>query len=184
MNVKGATILSSINYVKDKFGDAGLDKIKKSLTDEEKEILSGIILQSNWYPFELYLNLTQKIDMLLGIGDLSVSKDLGKYEAENDLKTIYRIFYVLGSPEFIIKQSAKVFGTYFDGGDLRIASSGKNDVTAELYNFPSLDQEVLHRIAGFMEKTLELSGGKDPKAVVRIELRDNQKIPVFICHWD
>ena len=184
MNVKGSAILSSINYIKDKFGDAGLDKIKENLTDDEREILSDIILQPIWYPIKLYVSLTHKIDSILGIGDLSTAKDLGKYEAEHDLKTIYRIFYVLGSPEFIIKQSAKLFTTYFEDGDLRIAESDKNNAIAELYDFPSLDQAVLHRISGFMEKTLELSGGKNPTAVVRLEFRDAKKIAVFICHWE
>ena len=184
MNVKGSAIISSINFIKDKFGDEGLDKIKESLTDKEREILSEIILQPIWYPLDLYVNLTHKIDSILGTGDLSIAKDIGKYEAEHDLKTIYRIFYVLGSPEFIIKQAAKIFSTYFQDGDLRIAESDKNNAIAELYNFPSLDQAVLHRISGFMEKTLELSGGKNPTAVVRLEFRDAKKIAVYICHWD
>ena len=98
MQVKGAALVSTIAYIKLKHGEEGFEKVLSKMSEEDREILSEPIMEPIWYPFRLYVNLTQKVDQVFGIGDLSLVREVGAFGADHDLKTIYKIFYKLGSP--------------------------------------------------------------------------------------
>ena len=184
MNVKGSAIISTLEYIKDKYGDAILEKIKAKLSQEERDIVEGAIVQPTWYPFSIYINLTKYMDMICGVGDLTLAKEIGRWAADHDLKTIYRVFYMLGSPQFIIKKASSVFATYFDEGSFNVVSEGKGQVTVELVDFPvEADLVFIQRITGFMEKTLELSGGKEPKAWGIVREEEGKRKIIFNAFW-
>ncbi len=184
MNVKGSAILSTLEFIKERFGPEAIEKIKPKLSEEERSVIEGSIVQPGWYPFSIYVNLTKYMDQIFGVSDLSLAKEMGKWAAEHDLKTIYRIFYKLGSPLFIIKQASRVFATYFDQGAFNVVSEGKGQVIVELTDFPEeADLVFIQRVSGFMEKTLELSGAKEPKAWGSSRVIEGQKKIIFNAFW-
>lgn len=184
MNVKGSALVSTIELVESKYGKEGIEKVFSKLPEEDQIIFKDPIIQSEWYPFRLYVGLTEMVDRVFGIGDYSLVREIGKYSAEHDLKTIYRIFYKIGSPQYIIKQAGKVFTTYFDFGDFKTPVNKKGNVVAEIYGIPEISPVFLQRIRGFMEKTLELSGAKNPKVYPAKQEKDGQVIAVFNAFWE
>lgn len=184
MHVKGTGILSTLEFIKMKFGDDAIEKIMPKLSEEEQEVLNGAIVNPEWYPFSIYVNLTRYMDQVFGVGDLTLAKEIGLWAAEHDLKTVYRVFYKLGTPQFIIKQAGRIFSTYFDRGKLNIVESEKGRVVAELEDFPvDVHPAFLQRVCGSMEKMLLLSGGNEPRVWVSIKEEENKKKIIFNAYW-
>ncbi|HDS08944.1 MAG TPA: hypothetical protein ENN73_01845 [Firmicutes bacterium] len=183
MNVKGSAIVSSLAYIKHYYGDSGLEKILNEMQAEESSRLREKIFPSMWYPLSLFVNINKVTDLVYGTGDLSIVRKMGEFGAEHDLKTIYRLFYKIGSPDYIIKRASQVFTTYYDQGKFVIKDSGNKYVVFELTDFPEISEAYIQRVAGWMSKTLELSGGKSPKVSIARKQVSESELVEFKVNW-
>ena len=64
MNVKGSALVSTLEFVEIKYGKDAIQKVLEKLPEEDRKILSEPIMQPIWYPFKLYIDLTEKIDFI------------------------------------------------------------------------------------------------------------------------
>ena len=102
---------------------------------------------------------------MFGRGDMALIRDLGRYGADANLTTIYRLFYKLGSVKWILARAPRLWGMHYDTGRLHIDLLPGREVGLRIEGF-----EVPHRahclsVMGWAERSVELSGGKD----VRVE---------------
>ena len=58
-NVKGSAITARTGWVKEKFGDDGLKRLRPSLAPDTLHVVEGTILKSTWYPFEIFVDLNE-----------------------------------------------------------------------------------------------------------------------------
>ena len=183
MKIKGSAIISTIDYIKIHFGEEGKKEIFERLPEEEQEIVNQTVFSTMWYPFSIFINLNQFTDSKFGKGDLELVRIMGAYGAEHDLKTIYKLFYRITSPQFILKRASQVFSTYYDQGHLQVLDSSSDWALIELSDFPGITEVYLQRISGWMEKTVELSGGKHPKVVAMRKSKNGNSVVEFKATW-
>jgi hypothetical protein len=91
--------------------------------------------------------------------------EMGRASADYALTTIYRIFFRVGSPHFIVSKAASIFKTYYSSGELRTAQAEKGHAVLELHGLQDTAPELCERIGGWMERTIELSGGTGVRIV-------------------
>ncbi|MCD6245760.1 hypothetical protein J7J58_02580 [candidate division WOR-3 bacterium] len=166
MNVKGSAVISTIDFVNDKFPKQ-YNKWLDSLPPTSKDILAGNILPSMWYPLkESFIIPTQKLCEMFYNGDSKGAWEVGRYSADLGLKKFYRIFLKFGSPHFLIKRASSIFSLYYENS--KIISSKEEDKLAilRITEFQEPHELVESRIAGWIERALELTKGHHP--VVRI----------------
>ncbi len=183
MKIKGSAIISTINYIKIHFGEEGKNEVFARLPEEELNIVNQAVFSSKWYPFSIFINLNQFTDSIFGKGDLELVRIMGAFGAEHDLKTIYKIFYKIGSPQFILKRASQVFSTYYDQGNMQALESSSDYGLIELSEFPDITEVYLQRVSGWMEKTIELSGGKHPKVVTLRRSKNGKSVVEFKATW-
>ncbi len=184
MKVKGSAIISTLDFVNINYGKAGLKRILNVLDETDKKVLNETLFATFWYPLKTLINLSKAVDDEFGIGDLSFIRRLGSFSASHDLRTIYRIFYKIGSPQFVISRASQVFATYYDAGNLETIDSGKGFVILELIDFPEIDEVLIQRISGWIEKTLTLSGGENVKTIATIKEKAGKEYVEFNSKWD
>ena len=90
-------------------------------------------------------------------------KRLGYATALNDMGGTYKIFLRLATPEFVIRQSAKIWKTYHDAGSASIEPMGAKSVRFLLREYPDLPKNFLNVISGYTKDLLELVNVKNPK---------------------
>src|SRR5437868_11352567 len=96
-------------------GDAGWKAVLESLDAGDREELAAVI-PVGWYSLEMYARLIRALDRVHGKGDLSLMKELGRYEAENDIKTIHRFFLRFTNPAFIVEKTSEYWKRFHDTG--------------------------------------------------------------------
>jgi hypothetical protein len=57
--VKGTAITSSLRFLEERFGEAGVSRVREGLAPDERAKLEGGVLNSAWYPIELLLHVMQ-----------------------------------------------------------------------------------------------------------------------------
>jgi len=162
-NVKGSAITARIRFVRERFGEAELRRLKDSLSETSRGLLDGRVLPHAWVPFDLFVELNLAVDRTFGTGDLSMCREMGRYSAAVNLPTLYRIFYRLGSPSFILRKAAKVWRVHYDSGELRVLDPDldgpEERATLEIAAFETPHRAHCQSVLGWAERSVELSGG-------------------------
>jgi hypothetical protein len=160
--VKGTALVATVRFISERFGAAGLNRVAADLAPADGALLLAGPLVSAWYPFPLLLQVMRSAGKHFGAGQpSSVYRQMGRSSADYAVTGIYKIFFKFGSPQFIISKGSALFKTYYSSGEMRAPVCEKGHAIVEYAGFADPAPELCVRIEGWMERTLELSGGKD-----------------------
>lgn len=124
-NIKGTGWKGVYEYLLKVGGPEGIDKVKAALSKEDQEIFTKPILPISWIDFGAYMRFLLTADRVLGKGDMQLIKDANIYNANNDLKGIYKMFISFISPQTILRNAGMVWSRYYDSGKLTVEWEGK-----------------------------------------------------------
>lgn len=181
--VKGPALISTLRFLTDRFGKDGLAQVRADLSPEERAALPDAPLANAWYPFSLLMAIGRAAGRRFGGGLADFHRDLGRASAEYGLKTIYRVFLKLGSPQSTVIRATRVFGTYFDSGEMRAVVSERGHAAVELAGFADPTPEFCERLLGFTSRTVELAGGKDLRAAHTLCVHRGDAVCRFEGWW-
>jgi hypothetical protein len=160
-NVKGSALASRLLWVRLGHGEAGLERLEAAASSELAPTLVNGVAMARWYPFSVFIELNEVIDRLFGHGDLALVKELGRFGADANLKTVYRLFYKVGTVRWILGRAARLWGAHYDSGEMRIVEDRPGFGILEVVGFDTPHRIHCLSVAGWAERSVEISGGKD-----------------------
>jgi hypothetical protein len=158
-NVKGSALSSRVLWVQLGHGDAGMDRLRAQASPELRYSLEQGINKAKWYPFEQFIELNELIDRLFGKGDLGLIRELGRYGADANLTTIYRLFYKVGTTHWILGRAVRLWSAHYDSGYLEVLTRGPKTAVLRIRGFATPHKIHCTAVAGWAERSIELSGG-------------------------
>jgi len=183
MEIKGPAVKSIPEFVKKNFPNRFKEWLD-SLTPESKKIMANPIFSTSWYPMEVAaVEPTEKMGLLFYKSKIEAAVESGKYSAESTLKGVYRIFVKASSPTYIINRASKVFTTYYRPSNMKVVDTSDKTVLVHITQFESPNSIVEFRIAGWMERALELSGCKDVKVFIKKSLTKGDDVTEYSIKW-
>jgi hypothetical protein len=157
--VKGTSIRSKLAFVRKRFGVQGEEQLKSDLKDE-KSLFP--LLDSSWYPFELYDRVNRAIARRFFDNDLQALQEVGAYSAEEALTTVYRAFVRQGDYAVFLRHIEKLHKTFYNLGDMSVmVSRDKNYSEIEHFGAPEYSEADLQIAAGFYVGAGQLLGNKN-----------------------
>lgn len=165
-NVKGGPFISRLLWVRINHGEQGVDKLTQVVSPELGAMLRDKISMASWYPFERFVELNLTIDQLFGTGDLGLIKTLGRHGADANLRTIYRLFYKVGTVQWILSRASRLWGLHYDSGTLHLDTYPGKIVGLRIVDFETPHKSHCLSVQGWAERSVELSGGK------QVEIRE------------
>jgi hypothetical protein len=160
-NVKGSAVESRVLWVRLHHGEEGVNRLCDELTLEARAIVLEPPHKARWYPFPVFVELNQVIDRVFGKGDLRIVRELGRHGADANLTTVYRLFYMAGTPKWILDRASRLWDLHYDSGRLVITRYPGNEVEARILEFATPHITHCLSVRGWAERSLELSGGKN-----------------------
>jgi hypothetical protein len=155
---KGVNLLHLREFVRSRFGEEAWEQIVADLKPASRDLFSRRILASTWCPYAAYVEAAKiVVERHLG-GDIQRAREIGAFDLEASLNTVYRTLYKLGTPTFIIRMSALLWRSYFNVGRMVIETSGRGYAVARIEEFIPPDEICCWDIFGSIVRGLELSG--------------------------
>ena len=183
MRTKGTTVKAIQNFVKDQY-PAKYDDWLNKLPTKARELMSGAILATDWYPLEEGAVLpTYHLKMFFDENSLKAAWQSGRHSAGATLTGVYRIFVKVANPSYIIKRASKITATYYENVVVKSSEETSNSVVVSIIEFEGLDRMIEHRIGGWMEKALELSGCKEVNIRIVKSLTRGDNITKYSITW-
>ena len=158
--VKGSAVIARMRFVRDRWGEAGWRRLRAGLAKPHRSLVDQRILPHHWVPFELFVDLNLAADSLFGRGDLALCREMGAHSAEVNLPTLYRIFFRLGRPSYILKKAARLWDVHYSSGRL-VVEELPDGAMMRIEGFDTPHQAHCLSVLGWAERSVILSGGRD-----------------------
>lgn len=175
---KGVNFLFARKYIENKYGTEIWGRVMQSLSDEAKSIWGGVILASMEYPFvsfkEMMTSLTQELKMakdheLAGIYE---------YIADQSLNAMYKIFFRIANPSYVIQNYPKLWSKFFNAGKVEVTAAEKGHAVLK-FLLPEIFNDWLPPAClGYSKKAVEMAGGRN------LVMRKNSSVKVSEDLWE
>jgi len=183
MEVKGSAIATIQEFVKNKYGGRFQEWLD-SLPSESKKIYSGRIIPGLWYSvYDTVVVPTEKMIELFYGGNEQGSWDLGRYNADTNLKGIYKVFVKIATPSFILPKAARIFSTFYKPAKLEAEMFDGNSGVLRILEFPEPNYLCELGIAGFAERTMEICGCKGLTVNIVKSLAKGDTVTEILGTW-
>jgi hypothetical protein len=158
--VKGIAILSCLRFVRERYGDEGVDRLHAALGPQSRELLDARILPHAWAPSSLIVELNVKADELFGSGDLELCVEMGRYLANTSLPTVFKLFFRLGSPTFLFDKASKLWSAHYDSGRLSVVPESHRAARLRIEDFDAPHRAHCLAIKGWAMEAIAMTGSR------------------------
>ena len=133
----------------------GADKVEETLAALPPEIGSalrlGEVVANGWYPVEWYRELHAAMNRACNEVGFDLSRRIGFESTLADFKGIYRLLLRVVSSETLVKQAPRLFGIFFDGGEVAMLEVDKGFGVIEFTGWNGFDRAIWNDISGAVE---------------------------------
>ena len=184
MEVKGEALISIPLFILKKFGKEGYDKWFAVLSPSAKKVYQHPIDKNEWFPLQ-----TTLVEPTLSLCDVLFNKSIrgawecGRYSAEYGLKGIYKVLVKLSSPQILIKKAGPLLINYYRPAKLEVMDSDPTHVVVHISEFPEMNKVVEYRIAGWMERAIEICGSMHVTVNITKSLTDGDSCTEYSINW-
>jgi len=156
MQVKGRTFKTTLDYITQKFSK---EKINSFFSDFPEFARAGKFSDIDWYPMDLFLNFSEKIDKFFGFGDASLLIDIGSFSALRAFETSHKLFNNL-SPKALASNIQSLLSSYYSSGKADSEFINENKVKIYIRDFIA-SPYLAKRIQGWIAQVIKLTGAKE-----------------------
>ena len=183
MEIKGTAAKTIPEFVKKRHKDRYQEWLT-SLPSASKQIILNGIVSNKWYPLkEAAILPTQKMGEVLYGDALKGAWECGKYSAEVGLTGIYKVYVKFSKPEHIIDRAGRIFSAYYAPSEMESTNKQNNSVDVLIKSFPEPSTVIEHRIGGWMETAMQISGCDNVKVDIQTSLTKGDKETRYRVSW-
>jgi hypothetical protein len=160
MQIKGNILQSRIAFIRDNYGEVGLEKVFEVLPPDEQQILKGVISSLGWFPFEMGDRLDRAIVQILGNGNMRIFEEIGSASAAKNLGSVHQMFLAPGNPQEFLERAPMIYKYYYDIGRREFESTGPNSGVLTTYGAETYSEPDCLTVIGWYKKALEMCGAE------------------------
>jgi hypothetical protein len=177
--VKGTLLSARPRYVLERWGNAGLDDVRKRVEGTARQAIEQSILPFSWYPLKVMAEIDRAIVEGPMAGHVPLMKEFGATIARYDLPTIYRVLFKVGTPAFIIRRMNVAYRTYIRHGTMHGETPSPKSATVTFVDGVFPKYLCTHGVVGWLTAALELSGAQ------RVDVREVECVHegAATCKW-
>lgn len=157
---RGTTLIPRVKYLRLR---GVWDEVAAALPAATRAVVSESVLASSWYDFSVFVDLVRTADRVAGAGDLALAKEMGRFAATANLSTVFRVLVRFATPESVLAKGASLWRHHHDTGVARASPAGPNAALFEIRDFAAPDRALCASLEGWIERCLEMTGGKDAR---------------------
>ncbi len=126
------------------------------LTQEDKEILSGLILPSSWYSFETYKNCFNAVSKVFAQNNPETIREWGREYSNQIMGSVYKRAIKEGDPKLAMEHFAFVFKSMFNFAKVSTEFVSDNEMIVSIEEYDPDFELCYHLFRGWLEKFIEL----------------------------
>lgn len=186
MEVRGNALTPMPKFINKNFGKEGMARWLEAISVEAHRIFIFPIKPADWFPLhETLIKPTANIAQLFYNWDLKAAAwELGRFSADSNLKNVYKLFVKLGPAESFLNKISEFLYSYFRPSAVEIVEIKDKSGIFRITEFPEMDKAVEYRIAGWVQRGLEINGCKNVIIEIPKSLTNFKPYSEFHVSWE
>ena len=180
--VKGGAMQSRLELVRERGGDAAVERVLARLSDADRKTCSHV-LTGAWYPFELNGHLDEAIAAEMDIGE-RVFLLMGEKSAMHNLSAAHRVFVAGRDPHGLLRRAAQIYQAYYDTGRREYEKTGEKKAVLRTYESTAFSKHDCLTVVGWHRKAIEMCGGKNVRIAETKCRTSGADFCEYVCEWD
>ncbi len=180
--VKGTMLIDQVKQIranKDKDWD-------KYLKPEDREIISGRILPSTWYPLELYQRCGLAVFQVLGGGNPDLARLRGKIRGKELFGDVYKNIVAKKDPMTALRSFVKIYGGLFNFSTIELEKIEEKHAIIK-HDYDPEDpgnMPYCYTLMGHLDVLVEMTGGKNVKIELTSKQWEGAPVTIFDITWE
>jgi hypothetical protein len=180
--MKGSAFTARFAYLRERYGSRW-EQLVATFDPETQVLARGPCLKGSWYDFACFVDLNVKAERMFGDGRMTLVRELGKNAAMVNLPGLYKLFYKVGSPDFILGKAATIWRQHHDTGHAEGGTTSPNSAYYRVYEFAAPHVTLCRSLEGFLYGSLEAMRMSDVKITEpQCRLRGDECCG-FVCNY-
>lgn len=184
--VKGTLLIARMKYLRAQ-GQESVERVLRSLSAEDQQVLRGMLLPSTWYEADLLTRLEATIAIVLAKGDRkALFLDMGHFAADTNLgpKGVQRPYLRPDDPHFLLRNVPRMYATQHSGGTRTYEHSGaRSAIVRTLSQGGEVNPDDCLTAVGWLRRAIELSGGKSVTVEETQCRARGAPCCEYLCNW-
>lgn len=184
LEVKGAGVISIIEYVKAVHGPSGYAQWLDALSSEARRLVEGTVFASSWYGGDAAVfELREKVCDVFFNGDPQAARAVGRFAAEQGLRGIYKALVKVGSVDWVMSRASMVGTRYIRPIVVTPLVLEKRRILVRLEGIGTKSEPLEASLCGFIGGAAEISGARDVSVHCPIAVSKGDPFIHFDCVW-
>jgi uncharacterized protein (TIGR02265 family) len=181
-NVKGGGIQSRLEFVRERSGEPGLQRVLARLSESDRKACAHV-LTGMWYPFELNERVDEAVAAEVGIGE-QVFLLMGEKSAAHNLGAVHRAFIDEHDPHGLLRRAAQIYQMYYDTGRRTYEKLGEKKAMLTTRESATFSKHDCLTVVGWHRKAIEMCGGSNVRVTETKCRARGADVCEYICEWD
>lgn len=181
---KAVHLKSYKKFVATQGGEVVYLNILSQLSEEDRNVVEGTVHLGQWLDYDLWWRLLTIADRVLGNGDYAIVRQIGAFDAKENLSTIYKVFIAMMSIPAVVRRSSMIWKQYYDSGTINVVSVEAKQAELHLVDFPDLPLHHEEELLGWMGAAIEMTGSKLKKIEHTTCMAKGDPCCTFLLEWD
>lgn len=170
------------SFVLDRFGEHEWERVLSGMSPEDAGEVRALLLVG-WHDLGLQHRLLRAIDATLGAGDLALVDEIGRFEADRDLKVVHRLFLRMANPAFVIEKAGQYWSRFYDTGQWEIRRIDSTHAIGMLREVDPFDDGFARYLHAYIHRMWELVGANDLTTSYSIQEEDGGPVLNVEGRW-
>jgi hypothetical protein len=158
---RGPNFLFTKKFIISEYGNDVWEILLKTLPKEIAAVWEGAILAHQSYPFSAFKAMVAALAQETQHVEDKETARLYEYIADGSLNTMYKLFFKITSPSFVIKNYPKLWSKFFETGKVEVPVSEKGHALVK-FTLPEIFLDWLPPAClGYSKKAVEMAGGRN-----------------------
>jgi predicted hydrocarbon binding protein len=180
-HVKGAMVRAHLQFVRDRLGEPAVEQTLATLPPSAAAEIHSV-LSSTWCAFETLILLDRAIARVAGQDERKLMRELGRYSAEINLKTVYRAFRRDEIHDFF-RRSATLHKQFQDFGICEYEQLGPSQARIRIREAACFSPAYCASEVGYLEQVIAIHGGTDARISESTCQCAYDAVCMFELHW-
>jgi hypothetical protein len=186
VKARGPNFVFTKKYILQEYGPEIWARLLARLPSDAAEIWMGPPMAYLSYPFSAFKILVTNLAKEAGIVKEAETARLYEFIADSSLNVLYKTFFQLANPSFVIKNYPKLWSRFFETGTVEVPLAEKGHAIVK-FILPEIFLDwISPACLGYSKKAVEMAGGRN--LVVhqksRSSLQDNLWEIIYELRWD
>ena len=158
---RGPNFVYTKKYVLQEYGPEIWAKLIARLPADAAEIWLGPPLANMSYPFSAFKLMVADLSKEAGIVKEAETARLYEFIADNSLNILYKAFFQLANPSFVIRNYPKLWTRFFESGNVEVPVAEKGHAIVK-FILPEIFLDwISPACLGYSKKAVEMAGGRN-----------------------